>query len=76
MAARPVINSITQRHDHVREPAFGLLILGIRYLVEVLRLVVVPVGHILLDLLLLFPLPYLEGFVLSIDLVEPLGAFT
>lgn len=50
--------------------------LGIRCPAEVLRLVAVLVGHIPLDLLLLFPLPRLEGFVLGMDPVEPPGAFT
>ena len=49
--------------------------LGIRCPADVLRLVAVPARHIPLDLLLLFPLPRLERFVLRIDLVEPPGAF-
>jgi hypothetical protein len=43
---------------------------------NILRLVAVPACYIPLDLVLLFPLPRLEGFVLSMDLVESPGAFT
>jgi hypothetical protein len=50
--------------------------LWIRYPANVLRLVAVPACHIPLDLVLLFPLPRLEGFVLGMDLVESPGAFT
>jgi hypothetical protein len=41
-----------------------------------LQLIAVLASHILLNLLLLFPLPHLKGFVLGMDLVEPLGAST
>jgi hypothetical protein len=50
--------------------------LGVYYLVEVLRLVAVLTSHIPLNPLLLFPPPRLKGVVLSVDLVEPLGAST
>jgi hypothetical protein len=75
-ATRPFPYPVTERHNHVREPAFRLLMVWIRRPADILRLVAVPAGHIPLDPLLLFPLPRLEGFVLRIDLVEPPGAFT
>jgi hypothetical protein len=50
--------------------------LRIRRPVDVLWLVVVLICYILLNLLLLFLPPRLEGLVLRMDLVEPLGAFT
>jgi hypothetical protein len=50
--------------------------LWIRCPANVLRLVAVPACYILLDLVLLFPLPRLEGFVLGMDPVESPGVFT
>jgi hypothetical protein len=73
---RPFIYPITERHNHVREPAFLLLMLRIRRPADVLRLVAVPTCHIPLNLLLLFLPPCLEGLVLRMDPVEPPGAFT
>jgi hypothetical protein len=49
--------------------------LWIRCPANILRLVAVLACHIPLDLVLLFPLPCLEGFVLGIDLVESPGVF-
>jgi hypothetical protein len=50
--------------------------LWIRRPANVLRLVAILARHIPLDLVLLFPLSLLEGFVLGMDPVESPGAFT
>jgi hypothetical protein len=50
--------------------------LRICYPANVLWLIAILASYILLNLVLLFPLPLLEGFVLSIDLVKSPGAFT
>jgi hypothetical protein len=48
----------------------------VRCLANVLRLITVLIYYILLNLVLLFPLPPLKGFVLGIDLIESPEAFT
>jgi hypothetical protein len=50
--------------------------LWIHYSIDILWLIVVPTSYIPLDLVLVFPFLRLIGFILSVDLVEPLGAFT
>jgi hypothetical protein len=74
-AADLFIHPITERHNHIGEPASDLLVLWIRRPAEVLRLVAVPAYHIPLDPVLLFPPPRLEGVILGMDPVESPGAF-
>jgi hypothetical protein len=70
------IHPVADRHYYIWEPVFRLLILRIRYSIDILWLIVLPANHIPLNPVLIFPFPRLVGFILSVNLVEPPGAFT
>ena len=75
-APRPLPHPVIERHNHIRVPALRLLVLGICYPADVLRLVAVLIGHIPLNPLLFLSLTRLVRLVLRVDPVEPPGAST
>ena len=70
------IHPVADRHYHVWEPAFRLLMLRIRCPTDILWLIALPASHIPLNPVLVLPFPRLVGFILGIDPVEPPGALT
>jgi hypothetical protein len=50
--------------------------LRIRCPIDILWLIAVPTSYIPLNLVLVFPLPRLVGFILGVDPIKPPGVFT
>src|ERR1700712_2028555 len=74
LTSRPTINSITQGHNHVGEPALRLLMLRICYSTDVLWLVALATHDIPLHPRLLGGLLSLGCLLLSLDPLKSPGA--
>ena len=65
---------MVERYNHIWKTAFGLLVIGVDSMADILRLIVTPISHIPLNPLLALPLSRLVRRTLGMDPIEPPGA--